>query len=238
MKKRKYISLFCCICLLVSAFSGCGVNENNTPTEPAISIVLKENVPAASVGAAYDLSALIVEEDGVEYSYVACYTDPETGKTEELKVRRGQVTPKAEADISVTVTAARGEESSSIQLVVPIRVSADIMDKLLASDGIAGQADTGVTKEIVKESDFLQGENSISALSVNFSNPSSGGASILNLSLPHFLYIYTFVLCQKLTKMQIADMFKKYILEFRTLAYLLLNITMCELFTNNQIIKI
>ena len=38
--------------------------------------------------------------------------------------------------------------------------------------------------------------------------------------------------------MQITDMFNKYILEFRTLAYLLLNITMCELFTNNQIIKI
>lgn len=182
MKRLKYISLFCCVCLLISIFSGCGVNENNTPTEPAIPIILKENIPAASVGAAYDLSALIVEEDGVEYSYVACYTDPETGKTEELKVRRGKVTPKAEADISVTVTAARGEESSSIQLVVPIRVSADIMDKLLASDGIAGQADTGVTKAVIKDSAFLQGETSTSAISVKFSNPGNGGASILNLS--------------------------------------------------------
>lgn len=38
--------------------------------------------------------------------------------------------------------------------------------------------------------------------------------------------------------MQITDILKKYILEFRALAYLLHNITMCELFTNNQIIKI
>lgn len=39
--------------------------------------------------------------------------------------------------------------------------------------------------------------------------------------------------CQKLTKMQITDILKKYILEFSALACQLHNITMCELFTNN-----
>lgn len=182
MKIREYISLLCCICLLISFFSGCGIDENNTPTQPAVTIERNENIPAASVGVAYDLASLIVEEDGVEYSYAASYTDSESGKTQELKVKRGKITPQVEADISVTVTATRGEESSAIELVVPIRVSADIMDKLLASDGIAGQADAGVTKAVIKDSAFLQGETSTSALSVTFSNPAIGGASILNLS--------------------------------------------------------
>ena len=43
---------------------------------------------------------------------------------------------------------------------------------------------------------------------------------------------------KKLTKVQIADILKSGILRFGLLAYPLHGITMCELFTNNQIIKI
>lgn len=168
------------VLLLVLALSACGGKEQ--AKQPTIPIVVADTVPNADVGVAYDLSDVVTQEADVEYSYTASYTDPETGETVELKVRRGKFTPKAEADISVTVTATQGKNSSSVDFVVPVNISADIMDQLLSSQGIAGQADAGVTKTVTKDIQFVHGERSTSALSVNFSNPTAGGAALLNLS--------------------------------------------------------
>lgn len=122
--KNRLISLICCAAILLSlVLTGCNNNSNpTTPTEPAVSIVLKESIPSATVGISYDLSTIVKAEDGVKYTYSATYIDPETKQNKELTVVRGKFTPKVEADISVTVAATRGEESSSIQLIVPINI--------------------------------------------------------------------------------------------------------------------
>lgn len=176
MKRR----LLCGILLLVLVLSACGGKDQKN--QSAVPIALCDTIPRADVGVAYDLSAVVIQQEQIEYSYTASYTDPETGNTEELKVRRGKITPKAEADISVTVTATQGKNSSSVNFVVPIRISADIMDQLLSTQGVAGRADAGVSKTITKEAQFVHGEKSTSALAVSFSNPSAGGAELLNLS--------------------------------------------------------
>ena len=179
---KKCLCLLSCLCLLVSVLTGCNNQSNQDTTQASISILLKENIPSASIDQPYDLSALIEEENNVEYSYQVTYVDPESGKAKELKVKNGKITPKVEADLSVTITATQDGKNSSADLVVPIRISADIVDTLLASDSIAGQADANVSKQITKEAAYLQGENSTSSLSVTFSN--DGKTSLLNLS--HF----------------------------------------------------
>lgn len=182
--KKRVISLICCAAVLLPLIlSGCGNSaDTELPTEPAIPIVLKEQIPSAAVDASYDLSAIIMEEDGVKYTYDASYTDPQTGEIKNLKVKSGKIIPKEEVEITVTVTAARGEESSSIQFIVPISITADIMDKLLSSDGIAGQAGDGVSKIITKESNYLHSENSVSSLSVTF----TGGNNTEVFNLSHY----------------------------------------------------
>ena len=127
--KRKASLLLCCIILLLPIFLfGCTQSDNpETPTEQAVHISLNEQIPNAVVGTSYDLSALVNEEEGVKYTYSAGYTEPESGEGKQLTVVRGKITPKAEADISVTVTATRGEESSSISFVVPVSISADMI---------------------------------------------------------------------------------------------------------------
>ena len=181
--KRKASLLLCCIILLLPIFLfGCTQSDNpETPTEQAVHISLNEQIPNAVVDKSYDLSALVNEEEGVKYTYSACYTEPESGEGKQLTVVRGKITPKAEADISVTVTATRGEESSSISFVVPVSISADMIDKLLSSEGIAGQAAEGVSKIITKENAYLHGENSTSAIAVSFPSVNNG-TDILNLS--------------------------------------------------------
>ena len=182
--KHRILSLICCAAILLPMIlSGCGKAAEPTatnPTQPSFTISLKEHIPAAVVDTNYDLSALVIEEDGVKYAYQASYTDPETGAAKELKVKNGKIIPKAEADISVTVTATRGEESSSVQLIVPISITADIIDKLLAFDGIAGQAD--VSKVITKEDSYLHSESSVSSLFVTF----AGGNNTELLNLSHY----------------------------------------------------
>lgn len=175
--KNRLFSLICCTVILLSlVLTGCNNNSNpTTPTEPAVSIVLKESIPNAAVGISYDLSTIVKAEDGVKYTYSATYIDPETNQSNELTVVRGKCTPKVEADISVTVTATRGEESSSIQLIVPINISVDIMDTLLVSDDISH----GLTKVLTKESSYLHGDSSTSSVAVTFA---SGNHELFNLS--------------------------------------------------------
>lgn len=193
MKYDRISSLFCVFFLTFSLlFSGC--NSTAVPTEPianSIPIVVKENIPEAVIGQSYKLSSLIVRDKNIAYTYTASYTDPTSGEVHELPVKNDRITPIAEADITVTVTATRDSSSSTTTFVVPVFVTTDILDKLLASGGIADQADDSVSKSITKESAYLIDEKSSSALKVRFSNPTDygSGTSLLNLS-HHSLQAY------------------------------------------------
>lgn len=198
--KHRLIAFISVLSIFCSAILG-GCNSNNAAstgpsipevTEPAISIDVKQDIPPAYVNEGYNLSTIINEEENVEYNFSACYMDPQSGETKELTVKRGKITPKSEADIHVTITATKGTDSSSVDVIVPIYISADAVDRLLISDGAAGEASQGVTKTLNKDAAFLNGENSTSSVEVVFSNPSADndGTSLLTLShysmLPYY----------------------------------------------------
>lgn len=180
---NKLTALIGTLLLALLVCTGCG-EEGQISNENTLSVSLADHIPKAYVDESYDLSLLVAAEENVEYTYTASYMDPATGETQELKVRKGKITPKAEADISVTVTAVCGEDTASAEFVVPVHISADIMDELLASDGAAGQADAGVAKTVTKEGIYIYGDSSTSALAVRFSNPAAEneGTNLLNLS--------------------------------------------------------
>lgn len=187
MKIRMLAFLLILSLVFTGLLSGCGGGNNaeeTVPTEPTVPIAVKSSIPAAHVGKAYKVSSLVTEEKDVEYKYTATYVDPATGETEELIVKRGRITPKVEADIQVTVEATKGEESSSVEFVIPINIPADAVDKFLISDGIAGEAGEGVTKKLTKNADHIHGDTSTSAIEVNFTNPAEAndGAHLFTLS--------------------------------------------------------
>ena len=175
--KKRVISLLCYLlafCLLLSA---CGSKQPAAKTS-SVPISITEQIPHAVVGEAYDLSLLITEEDGVTYEFTAGYTDPESGTHKELNIRRGKITPKVEADITVIVTATKGQNSSSTELIIPIKISADAMDQRLSEQALEGIFTT-ITKE------YIHGENSGSALEITF----DGTAAIMDLT-DHRLHPY------------------------------------------------
>lgn len=183
------VSLICCLSLAIAiVFGGCE-DSTTASNESPISIALSDQIPTAIVGESYDLSSLITEEENTTYEYFASYVDPKSGETKDLKVKNSNITPKVEADIAVSITASRGEDSSSINFIVPIRISADIMDTLLSTNGIAGQSDAGVTKVVTKNPSHIYENNSISALEVSFPG-SDNGVCVLTLShyalLPYY----------------------------------------------------
>lgn len=198
MPFKKISSLICVFAIFLSLFSGCGNREQSgehtgDQNDAAHSLItVKDPVPVAYVGDAYQLVNIIVEEDEVEYSFAASYVDPQTAERKELTVKRGKITPKAEADITVTVTAKKGEAVCTMDVTVPIYRAVDAVDRLLSSEGAAGAADAGVVKTIVKDSNFLHSDASTSSLEVVFSNPAAvdDGTNLLTLShyamLPYY----------------------------------------------------
>ncbi len=185
--KRRVLSLLSVFFLLCGVFSGCGkVAETTTPvaTTPVsmLDITLNESVPLAYVDAAYDVTRLYVAQEGVEYSYKANYIDPEDGTTHKLTVKKGVLTPKVNAEITLTITAEKGTVSVSKEVKIPMGVVTDCVDNLLASDGLAGGSVAGVEKKVVTDSNYLKAEGSLSALSVSFANADNGGVEIANLS--------------------------------------------------------
>lgn len=173
MISKRILCTICCIFLICGMFSGCGERVSSTPTEPAVPIEIKDNIPVAVQGTAYDLTKLITEEKGVEYTFAASYTDPKTGALTELKVRKGRITPEAEADILVTVTAMCGEKVSSQDFIVPVKITADIIDKLLVA-----QSAQDVSISLCKDTNYIYGQTSISSIKAEFSK----NAELLTLS--------------------------------------------------------
>ena len=192
MPFKKISSLICVFAIFLSLFSGCGNREQSgehtgDQNDAANSLItVKDPVPVAYVGDAYQLVNIIVEEDEVEYSFAASYVDPETAERKELTVKRGKITPKVEADITVTVTAKKGEAVYTKDVTVPIYRAVDAVDRLLSSEGAAGAADAGVVKTIVKDSNFLHSDASTSSLEVVFSNPTAADDGTNLLTLSHY----------------------------------------------------
>lgn len=166
----------CCVTLSAMIFlNGCGkVSETPNTSHPELTIAVQEQIPTAFVGKPYKLASLITEEEGIAYEYSASYIDPKSGETKKLNIRSGAITPKAEADISVTVTATCEGVSVSREVLIPIQVSADAVDQFLAAAKFEN-----VTVAITKDSKYLHNELSTSALEITFSDP---GANLMDLS--------------------------------------------------------
>ncbi len=189
MLKQRLIS-FLIASILCCALVGCGAKVNiptAIPTQPAAKYIqVKEEIPPAYVDSSYDLKQVVAQLDGVEYKYSAVYTDPVSRKEKKLTVKSGKMIPKVVADISVTVTAEKDAEKETYQFEVPVSYVYDVLDTLLASDGVAGAADNSVSKELVRENEFLKAEGSTSSLKVNFSNPTETNRGTKLLDLSHY----------------------------------------------------
>ena len=189
MKIKCFVALLLSLSVLLGA---CGTStEPETTVDPnALSIELIDDIPAAYVGVSYDLKKIVRTEDKVDYSYKATYVDPESGNTKKLTVKSGKFSPKVDADITVTITAEKGTESVQKEIIIPIGITTDVMDSLLASDGASGVADDGVSKKVTTDTAFIKGENSLSSLEVDFSNK-DGGTTVLTLSHYALMAYYT-----------------------------------------------
>lgn len=187
---KRTLTYICLLSVLITCiFSGCGSPEGCTQDPAAtednpFSISIVEVIPGAFVDTAYDVSSLVTEEEGVKYTYKATYVDPENGTTKKLTVKSGKLTPKVEAEIQLVITAQKGKETAEATVIIPMGIVADAIDKLLASDGASGVADSGVTKVVNKDKQFIYGDTSTSSLSVSFTNPASetNGTALLDLS--------------------------------------------------------
>lgn len=182
MKFYQKTSSFLCVFLLFALFfSGCGsMSTTKEPAPNSFPIAVKQTISEATIGKPYKLSSMITKEKGVAYTFCASYVDPISGQTKDLTVKNERITPVAEADITVTVTASRGTDTSTTQFVIPVYVATDIMDLLLTSHSSTDP----VVKSITKEKPYLYTDDSASALKICFSNPSvtDDGTALINLS--------------------------------------------------------
>lgn len=188
MLKRRLLALFLILCLGLGACGESAAPE--TTVDPnALSVSLRETIPNAYVGVSYDLEKIVIAEEDVDYSYKATYVDPDSGETKKLTVKSGKFSPKVAADITVVITAEKGKESATKEVVIPIGLTADALDNLLASSGAAGAADSGVNKKVITDPSFIKADGSISALEIDFANTNAQGTTILTLS-HHSLMAY------------------------------------------------
>lgn len=177
-------------------------SEETEPTEtstepqttPKPKIVTIQFIPYAYVGEVYDLRQTFLMEDGVEYSATACYVEKNfddisnqfTFQEYALEIHDLCFTPPTVAEIVVTLTATRGEETVSKVIYVPTAILAEPLDELYQSSGILGIADPGITKTVNMDPAFVSDKNSATSLHVEFNSmdPHPWGNLLLSLSAP------------------------------------------------------
>ncbi len=186
MSKFRMIALLLAAVLCFS-LAGCGdpAGSGDEQTQPEYEMIkFKDTIPPANVDISYDLDQILIPQDDVQYDFTAVYTDPKSGDDKKLRMKNNKITPKEETEIRVTIQAQSSTQSETANIIIPIEITYDMLDKLLATGGAAGAADSGVTKELTKDSAFIKAENSVSSLKTTFQNPaeSDKGTKILDLS--------------------------------------------------------
>ena len=181
MKKRFVIANL----LIASTFiiSGCSNNGG-------LNIEFDDIIPTAYVGEEYDFTDVLIVENNVKYHLDVYYYNYYEKVEKTLEVRDDfYFTPTEEFDLSIIVSAKKSGASGKKVISIPVVQKADPIDELLATGGYGGWADTGISKEIVTNEQYLHGENSHTALAVHFQGGFSypWGTSFLALNNFRFL---------------------------------------------------
>ena len=190
-KAMKSIWLILLVAAMLAAFAGC--NQNGSSKETGnLSVKTVEIIPTAYLDEPYDLNNIILTEDGVEYSATACYVEYVYNESTKQYTSIEQViavdglcfTPTTLNETIVVITAVRGKETSSKTVYIPTAIHAEPLDELYQSNGILGYADSGISKSINLDPQFIHPENSVTSLRVDFNgkDPHGYGNAFLELS--------------------------------------------------------
>ena len=181
---KKLLSL-----LLVSStitLAGCNKKGN-------LEINFEDETPMAYVGEVYDFRDVLVEEDGVDYTIKAYYQNYYEKKEYSLNITDGYCfTPVNTNEIVVVVTANKGNLKTERNKTLAVTQKGDPIDELVVSGGYSGWADTGITKELETNENYLRGENSKTSVAVHYqgNNRYVWGCSVFTLDnfrlLPHW----------------------------------------------------
>lgn len=201
MKTNKLISAVLLFAMLLSVLSGCGDSGNSdignvqTPTAPegSKSVKVLSRIPEGEIGVKYNVSKVIMGQRNVEYSATAYYLD-ESGKQVALEMEGMSFVPQVSGEVYVAITGTSETDTYYSLITVPIAEQAvevikeqgDALELLLSTRGVAGDADEGVLKSVVNDSQFFKAEGSTSSLKVEFKNPDAQNEGTSLLLLSHY----------------------------------------------------
>ena len=190
--KRSFRNIFLMILAVVLLFALAGCGEEKNSVDNALSIETVKILPKAYINEEFSLWDVINEEDGVEYSAVACYIetalDPDTNKYSfneyALEVDDLRFTPVSLQDTIVTITAKQGSQVDKKVISIGTIMRAEPLDDLYKSTGPLGWAETGFSKSVNMDSRYIQGNEPGTSLHVKFDGiePHEWGQLIMELS--------------------------------------------------------
>ena len=190
-KAMKSFLLILLATAILAAFAGC--NQHGSSKDSGnLTVDTVEIITTAYLDEPYDLTNVILLEEGVEYSATAVYSkavrneenNTYTITKETLEVNDLSFTPKEVVEIFVTITAKRGKETASKVICVPVAVRAEPLDELYQSNGLLGASDPGISKSVNIDPIYLKGEGSTTSLHITFNgvDPHSWGNTLMELA--------------------------------------------------------
>ena len=150
--------------LVSSVFTLAGCNKQGN-----LEINFEDATPMAYVGEVYDFRDVLIEEAGVDYKLNVYYQNFYEKQEYTLEVTDGYCfTPVNTNEIVVVVTANKGNLKAERNKVIAVTQKGDPIDELVVTGGYSGWADTGITKELETNENYLRGENSKTAIAVHY----------------------------------------------------------------------
>lgn len=165
--------------LVSSVFTLAGCNKKGN-----LEINFEDETPMAYVGEVYDFRDVLIEESGVDYKINVYYQNYYEKKEYTLEVTDGYCfTPVNTNEIVVVVTANKGKLTTERNKILAVAQKGDPIDELVVTGGYSGWADTGITKELETNENYLKGEDSKTAIAVHYqgNNRYDWGCSVFTL---------------------------------------------------------
>ena len=142
MKKIKTLLLVSMLSITAIGAASCKKKGNDGIQE--ITFVEEYDIPSIKLGIEYDFEPYFTKQNGVEYTMTAMYLDDDLNEVP-LDVDGFKFTQNEFADVFVTITAIKGNETRSGEVQIPVDMRYDKTDHWVVDSLFSG---TGMTKKL------------------------------------------------------------------------------------------
>ncbi|MBR1676030.1 MAG: hypothetical protein IJ706_01815, partial [Clostridia bacterium] len=174
MKKLSILRVALSVVLGAAFMTACFDSSDETTDKNEIVFVEESSIPDVVMDREYDFEPYFIKSENTTYTMRALYLDEDLNEVE-IEVDGFKFVQHEFANVFVTITAEKGDQTYSAEIELPIDTTYDDTDYWVTDSLFAG---TGISKELNYYGRYKKGEDSVTSVKFTYKGVATKGTRI------------------------------------------------------------